>query len=376
MAQELKAGLFHEVRIGGLTLPNRIVVSPMAQYSAVMGCPQSWHVQQWGSLVASGPGLVIIEATSTEACGYGSDACLALHTDEHEAGMRRVVDQVRSISGTRLGIQLGHSGRKASVALPADGGRPLKPENGGWQTCAPSAIAFGEGWPVPQALDAEGVSRVREGFIQAAVRALRLGFDLLEIHAAHGYLLHSFLSPISNHRNDEYGGSFDARLRLVREIVGGIRQIWPHSKGLGVRLNSSDWVDGGLTSDDTVAIAAALKEAGCDFVSVSAGAISEKAIISASPGYLAPFAEQIRRRADIPTMVTGMIYDPILANEIIETGKADAVAIARAFIDDPRWAWRAAERLGVTIDYPMQYVRAHPTKWSGANKLRSGAASR
>ena len=366
----MAAGLFDEVSIGELKLPNRIVVSPMAQYSARQGIPQNWHVQQWGSLLASGPGLVIVECTSTEPAGYGSPASMALHTDEQERGMGRIVDQVRSIAEGKLGIQIGHNGRKASTAVPAAGGKPLSPADGGWMTSAPSALPFSAGWSVPEALDEAGLRRVRDSFVNTTRRAARLDFDLLEIHAAHGYLLHSFLSPLTNHRTDAYGGSFAGRLRLVREIVADIREAWPTPRPLGIRLNSHDWAEGGLTIEDTVEIVRALKPEGLDYVAVSAGAITDKARIPAAPGYLAPFAQKIREGAGISTMVTGLIYDPLLADRIIAEGQADTVAIARAFLDDPRWAWRAADALGAPIAYPMQYERAHPSRWSGAGTLR------
>jgi NADPH2 dehydrogenase len=362
----VKAGLFDRGQIGPLTLPNRVVVSPMAQYSAVGGIPQNWHIQHWGSLLASGPGLVIIESVSTEPSGYGTSTCVALHSDEHESGLGKVVDQVRSISDTRLGIQIGHNGRKASTALPVNGGRPLHQDAGGWPICAPSAIAFGDGWPVPQALDEAGIARVRDGFIRTAARAARLNFDLLEIHAAHGYLLHSFLSPITNLRTDAYGGSGEKRLRIVREVVAGVRAVWPTGRALGIRLNAHDWIEGGLTVENTANIVRALKDEGLDYVSVSAGAISPQAKISASPGYLAPFAAQIRAEARISTMVNGMIYEPQQADEIVASGQADFVALARAFLDDPRWTWRAARALGASIPYPMQYERAQPGKWAPA----------
>lgn len=370
----MTAGLFDQGQLGPLTLPNRIVVSPMAQYSAVGGIPQAWHIQHWGSLLASGPGLVIIESVSTEEPGYGTSTCVALHSDEHERGLGRIVDQVRSISGGRLGIQIGHNGRKASTALPIEGGRPLSLADGGWATCAPSPLAFGDGWPAPLALDETGIARVRDGFTATAARAARLDFDLLEIHAAHGYLLHSFLSPVTNLRTDAYGGSAEKRLRLVREIVAGVRAVWPANRALGIRLNAQDWVEGGLTVGDTAGIVRALKEEGLDYVSVSAGAISPQAKITPAPGYLAPFAAQIRADARISTMVNGMIYEPRLADGIVASGQADFVALARAFLDDPRWTWRAARALGASIAYPMQYERAQPGKWAPATESRAGAA--
>jgi NADPH2 dehydrogenase len=366
----MSSPLFTEVALGEMVLANRIAVSPMAQYSGVTGSPQPWHVQHLGSMAASGPGLVVIESTSVEATGYGSTGCLALHNDEQEAAFRTLAASIRAVSAAKLGVQFGHSGRKASLALPQDGGAPMTPDNGGWSMAAPSAIAFAPGWPVPEALDEAGLTRVRGAYRQAAARAARLDLDLIEVHAAHGYLLHSFLSPISNRREDAYGGTPENRLRFVREVMADIRAAFPRPRALGIRLNCHDWLEGGLTIEDTVTIAAALREVGCDYVDVSAGAISGEARIPAKPGYLAPFSERIRREAGIATMVTGMIFDPALANDIIAGGQADAVAIGRAFLDDPRWVWRAAEQLGVGFDYPMQYERSAPSRWSGAKSLR------
>ena len=362
--------LFSETALGPLRLPNKIVVSPMAQYTADRGRAQDWHIQHLGSLAVSGPGLVIVESNAIEPAGYGCSDCLALHDDGQEAALKRVMDIVRSFSQTKFGIQIGHSGRKASMAVPAAGGQPLLPERGGWQTVAPSALAFGEGWPMPLELDGEGLARVRDGFVDAARRAMRIGFDLVELHGAHGYLLHSFLSPVSNRRGDAYGGSAENRLRFVREVVEAVRAACPRPLALGIRLNACDWVEGGLEIEDTIAIAAALKRVGLDYVSISAGAISAEARIPARPGYLADHAGRVRDEAGIATIVTGMIYEAALANEIVETGKADAVAIARAFLDDPRWVWHAARALDACYDVPMQYERAQPPKWQGGIRSR------
>lgn len=364
--------LFSPMRLGELVLPNRVTVSPMAQYSCADGEPSLWHLQHLGALAVSGPGLLTLESTAVEQEGYGCSACLALHTDAQEAALRRLVDALRSISSTALGLQIGHSGRKASASLPQEGGGPLPVKRGGWETCAPHASAFGDGWPVPKELDEEGIARVRAAFIGTARRAARLNLDLLELHGAHGYLLHSFLSPISNRRTDAYGGSFNNRLRLVREIVEGVRRIWPRSRALGIRLNARDWVEDGLEIEDTIRIAAALKEAGCDFVCISAGAISAAARIPAAPGYLAPYAAQVRAAAGITTLVTGLIHEPLQAEAIVASGQADGVAVARAFLDDPRWVWHAAKTLDHRIEYPMQYSRSHPDRWN-PQAIQNGA---
>ncbi|MCG6122146.1 MAG: tRNA-dihydrouridine synthase [Microvirga sp.] len=358
-----KATLFTPMRLGRLDVPNRIAVSPMAQYSAVRGCPSHWHFQHLGALAASGPGLIIIESTAVEPQGYGCSACLALHDDDQERAFSRMIEGLRAVSPVLLGLQIGHSGRKASARLPLDGNGPLPLDEGGWRVFGPSALGSGGDWPVPQELDEAGIARVRDAFVATAARAARLNVNLLELHGAHGYLLHSFLSPVSNQRRDSYGGTPENRLRLVREIVVAVRAVWPADRALGIRLNAQDWVAGGLELADTIRIASALKEAGCDYVCVSAGAISAEAKIPFSAGYLAPFAAEIRRAAGIPTLVTGGIHDPRQAEDIVATGQSDGVAIARAFLDDPRWTWRAAEALGESVDYPFQYTRAHPQRW-------------
>lgn len=357
------AALFSPMRIGRLVVPNRILVSPMAQYSAVRGCATDWHAQHLGALAVSGPGLVVVESTAVEPQGYGCTACLALHDDDQEQALARLIARLRAVSRAMLGIQIGHSGRKASAQLPLDGNGPLTEDQGGWPVCGPSAVSFGDGWPVPGELDAAGLERVRDAFVATAARAARLDLNLLELHGAHGYLLHSFLSPVSNRRRDAHGGTAENRLRLVRDIVIGVRAVWPAERALGIRLNAQDWVAGGLDLADTIAIVATLKEAGCDYVCISAGAISAEARIPFAPGYLAPYAAEIRRQTGITTLVTGGVHDPHQANDIVTSGQADGVAIARAFLDDPRWTWRAAQALGHKIEYPFQYARAHPQRW-------------
>lgn len=370
----MSSDLFSNFTLGGTSLPNRIVVSPMAQYSAVRGVAQPWHLQHLGGLAASGPGLVMLESTSVEPQGYGSNVCLALHNDAQEQGLRDLLTAIRTFSNTRFGIQFGHSGRKASTHSPITGRGPLGPENGGWTTYGPSAICYGEGWPTPTELDAEGLRRVKKAYIQATERAARLDLDLIELHGAHGYLLHSFLSPLSNLRTDGYGGSLSNRTRFVAEVVQEMRKLWPKNRVLGIRLNSSDWQDGGLTVDDTVNIASNLRESGCDYICISAGALTDKSRISASPAYLAPFSRKVRSEARIPTMVTGLIADPRIAEQVIRDGDADMVAIARAFLDDPRWVWHAAQTLGHALEFPMQYERASPGAWPLANTRRPAQA--
>ncbi|HKS88103.1 MAG TPA: NADH:flavin oxidoreductase/NADH oxidase [Stellaceae bacterium] len=366
--------LFSPIAIGGLDLPNRIAVSPMCQYSATDGSANDWHLQHLASLSLSGAGIVIVEATAVEPEGRITPACLGLYSDANEAALERVIAACRRWGNTKLGIQLAHAGRKASVHVPWQGGKPLAPAEGAWQRVAASAVPFDEGWPAPQALDNAGLARIRDAFVAAARRADRLGFDLLELHAAHGYLLHTFLSPIANRRTDEYGGSAEARLRFPLEVAAAVRAAWPPAKALGLRITGSDWIDGGLTAADAAQFAAALKEAGVDYVCVSSGGISPQARVVVGPGYQVPFAARVRRDSGIIVQAVGMIADPHQAEAIIARGQADCVALARGFLDDPRWSWHAADALGAEIACPPQYRRSRPDLWPGAALVRRHAA--
>jgi 2,4-dienoyl-CoA reductase-like NADH-dependent reductase (Old Yellow Enzyme family) len=357
--------LFSPITIGGLTLANRIAVSPMCQYSAVDGSASDWHLQHLGSLSLSGAGVLVVEATAVEPQGRITPSCLGLYSDANEAALERVVATCRRWGNTKLGIQLAHAGRKASAQVPWQGGKPLATAEGAWQTVAASAIPFDAGWPAPAELDGNGLARLREAFAAAARRADRLGFDLLELHGAHGYLLHSFLSPIANRRGDEYGGSFDNRMRFPLEVAAAVRAVWPREKALGMRITGSDWIEGGLTSADAALFAAALKEAGLDYVCVSSGGISPQARVVVGPGYQVPFAEAVKRDGRIAVQAVGMIADPQQAEAIVAEGRADCVALARGFLDDPRWAWHAADALGAEIACPPQYRRSRPDLWPG-----------
>jgi 2,4-dienoyl-CoA reductase-like NADH-dependent reductase (Old Yellow Enzyme family) len=359
----MPAHLFSPISIGGLTLANRIAVSPMCQYSAVDGCANDWHLQHLGSLSLSGAGVVVVEMTAVEPEGRITPACLGLYSDANEAALERVLATCRRWGNTRLGIQLAHAGRKASVHVPWEGGKPLQPTQGAWQTFGASPIPFDTDWPVPQALDKAGLARIRDGFAAAARRADRLGFDLLELHGAHGYLLHSFLSPITE---DAYGGSADNRIRFPLEVAAAVRAIWPRSKALGMRITGSDWIEGGLTDADAALFAAALKETGFDYVCVSSGGVSPQARVVVEPGYQVPFAAAVKRDGKITVQAVGMIADPHQAEAIIAGGRADCVALARGFLDDPRWAWHAADALGAEVACPPQYHRSRPKLWPGA----------
>jgi NADPH2 dehydrogenase len=361
--------LFQPLTLRGLTLPNRIAVSPMCQYSAVDGVPQDWHLQHIGSFAVSGPGLIIMEATAVEPIGRITPGCTGLYSDEGEREFARIVHLVRSVGPARIGLQLAHAGRKASVAAPWHGGKPLPAgDPAAWRTVAPSDIPFAD-WPAPKPADDGDLERVRRSFVQATERALAAGFDLIEIHGAHGYLLHEFLSPLANRRTDAYGGSLDNRMRFPLEIVRAVRRAWPQEKPLGLRVSATDWAEGGFDPDEAARFAAAAKAEGVDYVCASSGGMTPKGVPSAvTPGYQVQFAEKIRREAGVATCAVGMIVDPRQAEAILAEGKADFVALARAFLDDPRWAWHAADTLGVSSapEVPPQYERARPKLWAGA----------
>jgi 2,4-dienoyl-CoA reductase-like NADH-dependent reductase (Old Yellow Enzyme family) len=353
--------LFSPIDLRGLTLANRIVVSPMCQYSAHDGTVGDWHVMHLGQFAVSGVGLVMVEATGVEREGRITPGCVGLYSDENEAALARIASFCRDYGNAKIGIQLAHAGRKASADLPWRGGKPLAPGAGAWQTVGPSALPFGPGWPTPSALDREGLARLKAAFAQAAKRAQRIGFDLIEIHAAHGYLLQEFLSPLSNRRDDEYGGSRERRMRFPLEVFQAIRAVWPKDKPLGIRVSASDWVEGGVTIEDTVAFASELKAIGCDFLTASSGGNSPEQKIAAGPGYQVAFAAEVRRRTGLAAMAVGQITAPQQAESILRSGQADMIALARAMLFDPRWAWHAASALGAQAAYPPQYQRAHPS---------------
>jgi 2,4-dienoyl-CoA reductase-like NADH-dependent reductase (Old Yellow Enzyme family) len=308
-------------------------------------------------------GLVFTEATHVSAIGRISHRCLGLYSDENETSLGRVVAFCRRHGVTKLGIQLAHSGRKGSVHPPAQGGKPLAGDEHPWTTVAPSALPFGPGWHTPRALEKDELPQIAEQFVQAAQRAARIGFDIAELHCAHGYLLHEFLSPISNRREDAYGGDTSKRMRFPLEVFEAVRAVWPQERPLGVRVSATDWVDGGWTPDEAVTFARELKARGCDFVDVSSGQLDPRQQIPFAPGYNLPFAHRIKREVGIPVMSVGMISRPRQAEEIIASGQADLVAIARAMMDDPRWAWHAARELGAETAYAPNTMRCHPSVW-------------
>lgn len=343
-----------------MEFPNRIGVSPMCQYSSVDGFANDWHLVHLGSRATGGAGLVTFEASAVLPEGRISPADLGIWKNEHIPGLRRIVELIHG-QGARAGIQLAHAGRKASTATPFDVGRVLvTPEEGGWQPMAPSAIAFAPEYAVPVALDQAGIEAVVEAFGQAARRALEAGFDFVEIHAAHGYLLHEFLSPLSNQRLDEYGGSFDNRARLALQVVDAVRREWPEHLPLFVRISATDWAEGGWNPDESVQLSRLLREHGVDLVDVSSGGLVPGAQIPMGPGYQVGFAARIRREAGIATAAVGLITEPAQANAIVAGGEADLVLLARAMLCDPYWPVHAAASLGETAGWPKQYLRAAP----------------
>ena len=362
------SALFSPFRLGPLDLGNRIVVSPMCQYSAVEGVAQPWHLIHAGNLMMSGAGLVILEATAVEARGRITHGCLALHSDAQEAALAGIVSEARKLSDARIGIQLGHAGRRGSARSIRDRwkGESLPPEEGAWRTCSPSAVAYNDTWAVPEELTPEGMAAIAQAFADAARRAERAGFDLVEVHAAHGYLLHCFLSPLTNRRTDAYGGSLENRMRFPLEVVRAVRDALGGRLALGVRINSTDWHPDGSTLDDALAFAKALQAEGVDYAVMSAGNLVPDAVIPpATPGHQVPFAARVKRETGLATMAVGFIVGPDQAEAIVAEGEADMVALARGMLDDPRWGWHAAATLGADIDYPPQYLRARPNNWTG-----------
>lgn len=363
----MRVTLFTPVDIGGITLPNRVVVSPMCQYSADDGCMNDWHFVHLGHLAYSGAGLLMVEATHVTREGRITHHCTGLYDEHNEASIKRVIDNCRRLTKNPIGIQIGHAGRKASSHVPWQGRLWLQPHQSPWQTVAPSPIPYGEGWHTPKELTVGEIGALVRAFVSSAERAKRIGFDLLELHSAHGYLLHQFLSPLSNRRSDAYGKD---RMRFPLEVAKALRDTWPRDRALGARISANDWVEGGLGPDDAVHYARELERIGFDYVCVSSGALVPQAVISVEPGYQVPFAEKVKKATAVKVQTVGMIADPDQAQDIIASGKADMVVMARAFLDNPRWVWHAAERFGVTLEYPPQYARSRHDLWPGTRLVR------
>lgn len=362
------SNLFDPISLGPLALSNRIAISPMCQYSSVDGNATDWHMAHLGSLALSGAGLLILEATAVTTEGRITPGCVGLWNDENEAALDRVLKMLRAVSPTRIAIQLAHAGRKASSARPWEGGALLDIDQGGWETIAPSAVPHIDNERPPRAMSHDDLTRIRDAFVDAARRAVRLGVDAIELHGAHGYLLHQFLSPIANRRDDDYGGSLENRMRFPLEVFDAVRAAVPDSVAVGMRVSATDWYDAGPSWDleQTIAFARALKERGADWIDVSSGGVTPLQKITVGPGYQVPFAQAVKAQSGLATMAVGMITEAQQAQDIIADGKADMVALGRAILYDPRWPWHAAAQLGAKLEGPRQYWRSLP---SGTHRI-------
>jgi 2,4-dienoyl-CoA reductase-like NADH-dependent reductase (Old Yellow Enzyme family) len=360
----MNPALFTPFKLRNLSLANRIVVAPMCQYSADEGSATAWHTMHLGSMTQSAAGLVLLEATAVAEEGRITPGCLGLWNDANEAALARVLHDIRPHANTRIGIQLAHAGRKASSAPPWQGGQLIRPEDGGWQPVAPSALAHKAEEAVPREMRRDEIDALVVQFSDAAVRADRLGLDAVELHCAHGYLLHQFLSPVANQRNDNYGGSLENRMRLPLAAFDAVRQVWPAHKPMGVRVSATDWLEhtgrDSWTLEQTLVLAEQLKQRGCDWIDVSSGGVSPEQKIVLGPGYQVHLAQAVREATGLPTMAVGLITEPQQAEDIVANGQADMVALARGMLWNPRWVWHAAAALGVEVTPPPQYARAAP----------------
>ena len=355
------SALFSPIQLRSLALPNRIMVAPMCQYSAENGEANDWHFTHMNTMALSGAAMFCIEATHVEAIGRITPGCLGLWNDATEAALKPILASIRKHSKAAVGMQLAHAGRKGSSHTPWDGGQLIPIAEGGWQTVAPSALPHKEGEAAPLALDAQGMARIREAFVSAAKRAERLGIDALELHFAHGYLIHQFLSPIANQRTDQYGGSLQNRMRYPLELFDAVRAVFPDHKPVGVKVSATDWVEGGWDLAQTIELAQELKKRGVDWIDSSSGGVSPLQKIPLSPGYQVPLAQGIKEATGLTTIAVGLITQPKQAEEIVASGKADMVALARGMLYDPRWGWHAAAELGGHVSAPPQYWRSQPS---------------
>ena len=356
----MSSKLFSPFTMRSLTLPNRIMVSPMGQSSAVDGCATDWHIMHLGHLAISGAGSVVVEATAVNPNGRNTALDLGLWSDHQAEALDRVLKFCREHSDAKLGLQLWHVGRKGSVLPGWERFRPISIEEGGWEVFGASELPHPQRNQKVTALDDEGIEKTIGDFVSAAKRANQLGLDFLEIHGAHGYLIHNFLSPLTNVHTDKYGGSLENRMRFLLEIYDGVRAVWPDEKPLGVRLSATDWVEGGWSVEDSVATSKELKSRGCDYVTASSGGSVPEQDIEIGPNYQVPFAESIRREAEIPTVAVGLITEFQQAEDILQNKQADIIALARGMIFNPRWPWHAAIEFGEEPAFPVQYERAHP----------------
>lgn len=359
-----QAKLFTPFRVGDLELSNRIVIAPMCQYSAQDGCMTDWHTIHLGHLALSGAALLTIEATAVVPEGRITYGDVGLYSDETEAAMGRVLDSVRRWSDMPIAIQLAHAGRKASTDLPWKGGHQISLDHpNGWQTEAPSAVPYASGDNPPTALDRDGLARLRKAFADSARRAARLGIGAVQVHGAHGYLLHEFLSPLSNQRTDEYGGSLENRMRFPLEVFDAIRDAFPAERPVTMRISGTDWAEGGWTIEETVAFAQALEARGCSGMHVSSGGLTAAQRIPVGPSYQVPLARAVKQATKMPVIAVGLITDFVQAEAILATGDADLIALARAILYDPRWPWHAAAHFGASVKAPNQYLRSQPHQY-------------
>jgi 2,4-dienoyl-CoA reductase-like NADH-dependent reductase (Old Yellow Enzyme family) len=366
--------LFEPLAVGGLTMANRIVIAPMCQYSAENGRMTDWHLIHLGHLALSGAGLLTVEATGVTPEGRITYADVGLWDDGCEAAMARVLAAIRAHSPIPVAIQLAHAGRKASTEVPWRGGAQIAPDApGGWQTLSASDLPFADGDHAPAALDAAGLARIRDAFAAAAGRAARLGIDAVQIHAAHGYLLHQFLSPLSNRREDDYGGSLENRMRFPLEVYDAVRAAFPAGRPVTVRVSGTDWVDGGWDVAQTVEFARALEARGCGAIHVSSGGLDPRQQIPVGPGYQVPLARAVKAAVGIPVVAVGLITGFEQAETIVATGDADCIAMARTILYDPRWPWHAAAALGAHVHAPNQYLRSQPHQYRALFDLPGSA---
>lgn len=358
--------LFSPIRLGGIDLPNRVQVAPMCQYSATDGLPSGWHWGHLGTMAVSQAGLVVLEASGVVPEGRITHSCLGIWSDAHATALKAILDQVKPTGTVRFGIQLAHAGRKASAQVPWEGGGALKADQSPWTTVAPSALAHGPGWHVPRALETGEIAVLAKDFAAAAARSAAAGFDAIELHAAHGYLLHQFQSPLANRRDDAYGGTAEKRRRGPLEVAEAVRAAWPKDRILGARITGHDWVDGGLTEADAIAFARELEAIGYDYLCITSGGVHPDQKVPSGPGYQVHLARAVKRNVTIAVRAVGLIVDPHHADRVVRDGDADLVAIGRSYLDDPRWVWHAADALGEAIVVPRQFDRGRPKLWPGA----------
>ena len=366
----MAARLFEPLELRSVRLQNRIVVAPMTQFSADEGVAGDWHLMHLGQFAVSGAAMVLTESTYVAADARNARSCLSLYSDAQEAAVGRIAHFFDRYGSAAFGVQLCHAGRKASAREPWDGGGHLPTEDGGYPSVAPSAVPISNAWPAPEPLTAEGIDTVIGAFARAAERAQRAGAKVIELHGAHGYLLHQFLSPLTNRREDGYGGSLTNRMRFPIEVFDAVRAVWPDDLPIGIRVSATDWVDGGWSVEETVELARALEARGCDYMHVSSGGLSREQSIEVGPGYQTDFAAAVKAKVAMPVVTVGQISNAHQAETILRTGQADLIAIARPALFNPRWAWQAAFDLGEPVAYPRQYERAHPSRW-GAGGLNA-----